>query len=122
MSQTSLAASGACSSTLKGLEPDPTPVHKVRTSQVRDFLMENMAKESRRQRELDTERWEYLREQNSRTRHQWLDQLEEQMNEAHSKLQVSTNLCVYFCSCCCSSCSSCSSCCACLFATLFFAK
>jgi len=50
--------------------------------------MNNMAKESKRQRNLDSNRWEYLRKQNGSTRNQWLNQLEEQLNEAHSKLQM----------------------------------
>jgi len=88
MSQNSIAATGAAPTTVRGLEPDPIPVSKVRSSQVRDFLMNNLAKESKRQRSLDNERWEYLRKQNSKSRHEWLHQLEEQMNEAHSKLQM----------------------------------
>ena len=82
MSQTAIAAAGAASTTVKGLEPDPVPVSKVRSSYVRDFLMNNMAKESKIQREIDSERWEYLSKENGRSRHEWLRQLEEQMNDA----------------------------------------
>lgn len=66
-------------------------VSKVRSSTVRDYLLQNLARESARQRKFDRERWVYLEAHNSRTRHQWLAQLETQMQDARLKLEQRAN-------------------------------
>ena len=43
------------------LSTKPAPTLKVRSSGVRDYLVATMAKESKHQRVLDQERWEFLR-------------------------------------------------------------
>ena len=73
---------------LQGLQPQTKSVSTVRRSGVRDFLMKNIAKESRKQRRLDQKRWDHLSENNAQTRHQWLQQLEKDMAAARMKLML----------------------------------
>ena len=64
------------------------PSLKVRSSGVRDYLVANMAKESKHQRALDQERWQFLQGRNAQTRGAWLEQLEQQINDTRNRLEI----------------------------------